>query len=106
MNAFFETGLSFLLFLPTFAIVAALYCAFPRMPRGVARRVADLVVVVLAGTLSVLAMRWGFHAADTGGGPLWRQILATLLSYATFLAVLALALPLRARWLRRLRAEA
>lgn len=101
MNAFFETALSFILFLPTFAIVGALYCAYPRAPRGVPRLLADLAVLALAGVLSVLAMRWGFRAGTGTAGALWKQIVATLSAYGAFLAVFCLAFPLRARWLRR-----
>lgn len=103
MNAFFSTGLSFLLFLPTFLIVGALYCAFPRRPRGAARWLADIGVVLVAAALSILAMRWGFHVSAGRGGDLWKQIVATLLAYGVFLGVLAVALPLRALWLRRSR---
>jgi hypothetical protein len=103
MNAFFETGLSFILFLPTFAIVGAIYCAWPRAPRGAMRWLADLGVLVLAAAASIVAMRWGFDASTGSGGHLWPQIVATLLAYGVFLAVLALAWPLRARWLRRRR---
>jgi hypothetical protein len=103
MNAFFETGLSFLLFLPTFAIVGAIYCAWPRAPRGAARWFADIGAVVLAAAASIVAMHWGFDAGTGSGGHLWRQIVATLLAYGVFLAVLALAWPLRARWLGRRR---
>jgi hypothetical protein len=35
------------------------------------------------------------------GGALWKQIVATLLAYGVFLGVLAIALPLRAAWLRK-----
>lgn len=103
MNAFFETGLSFLLFLPTFAIVGALYCAYPRTPRSTLRWLADFAVLILAGILSILAMRWGFHASAASGGMLWKQVVATLLAYGAFLGVFCLALPLRAAWLRRSR---
>ena len=106
MNAFFETGLSFILFLPTFAIVGALYCAWPRAPRGAARWLADVGVLALAAAASIFAMRWGFDAGTGSGGHLWRQIVATLMAYGVFLAVLALAWPMRARWMRsRSRAE-
>lgn len=104
MNAFFETGLSFILFLPTFLIVAALYCAFPRRPRGALRWLADLFVLAAAAVLSIQAMRWGFHSSAAGigkGGPMWKQIVATLYAYGAFLGVLCVALPLRALWLRR-----
>jgi TRAP-type C4-dicarboxylate transport system permease small subunit len=101
MNPTIETGLAFILFLPVFAIIGALYSLFPRNPRGIARRLGDLAVLVLAAVLSVFAMRWGFHAAAGVAGALWKQIVATLLAYGVFLAVVCLALPLRAWWWRR-----
>lgn len=101
MNPTIETGLAFILFLPVFAIIGALYCLFPRHPRGIARRLGDLAVLVLAAVLSVFAMRWGFHAAAGVAGALWKQIVATLLAYGVFLAVVCIALPLRAWWWRR-----
>jgi hypothetical protein len=101
MNPTIETGLAFILFLPAFAIIGALYCLFPRQPRGVARVFGDLAVLLLAAVLSVFAMRWGFHAAAGVAGALWKQIVATLLAYGAFLAIVCLALPLRAWWWRR-----
>jgi hypothetical protein len=103
MNAFFETGLSFILFLPTFAIVGALYCAYPRTPRSALRWLADLAVLGVAAALSILAMRHGFHASAAAGGTLWKQVVATLLAYGAFLGVLCIALPLRALWFARRR---
>lgn len=100
MNAFFETGLSFILFLPTFAIVGALYCAFPRTPRSAARWLCDLAVLAVAAALSIAAMRWGFHASTGRGGAMWKQVVATLYAYGAFLGVLCVALPLRALWFR------
>lgn len=102
MNSLFESGLAFLLFLPSFAIMGALYWWFPRQPRHATRRVADVIVVLAACIASIVAMRWGFANAS-GGGRIWPQVLATLLAYGVFLAIFAIAIPLRARWLRRLR---
>jgi len=101
MHSFFESDLSFLLFLPTFAIIGALYCAFPRKPRSALRWLVDIAAVLLAAVLSIVAMRWGFRASIGSGGALWKQIVATLLAYGVFLGVLAVALPLRTLWLRR-----
>jgi len=101
MNPSIETGLAFILFLPVFAIIGALYCLFPRQPRGAARLLGDLAVLLLAAVLSVFAMRWGFHAAAGVAGALWKQIVATLLAYGAFLAIVCIALPLRAWWWRR-----
>lgn len=101
MNPTIETGLAFILFLPVFAIIGALYCLFPRKPRGALRLFGDLAVLLLAAVLSVFAMRWGFHAAAGVAGALWKQIVATLLAYGAFLAIVCMALPLRALWWRR-----
>ena len=44
-------------------------------------------------------MLWGYSegVADARSGPIWRQVLAVLYAYGAFLAVLALAIPLRMR---------
>jgi hypothetical protein len=97
-----ETALAFILFLPWFAILGALYCLFPRQPRHARRRLADLAIVILAGALSIVAMRWGFDsvADSVGGGRIWQQIVATLAAYGVFLGILAIAIVVRARLLR------
>jgi TRAP-type C4-dicarboxylate transport system permease small subunit len=105
MNSPFEIGLAFILFFPVFCIIGVLYCAFPRRPRGGMRLLGDLLVLIVAAVLSIFAMRWGFHAAVGIAGPLWKQIVATLLAYGMFLAVVCLALPIRAAWFRRVTAR-
>lgn len=97
MNPAVETALAFILFLPSFAILGALYCLFPRTPRHLRRTLADLAVLLVTGALSIAAMRRGF-AAVAGEGRIWQQIVATLAAYGVFLALLALAVMLRA-WL-------
>lgn len=101
MQTVFGASLAFFLFLPVFAILGALYCAYPRTPRGVARWLADLAALVAAAAISLAVMRWGFSLATGVAGPIWKQIVATLLAYAAFLASLGVALILRAAWLRR-----
>ncbi|MEP7042948.1 MAG: hypothetical protein ABI843_07785 [Dokdonella sp.] len=103
MSPTVESGLAFILFLPVFFIIGALYCLFPRSPRGAARLLGDLGVLILAALLSVFAMRWGFHAASGVAGALWKQIVATLLAYGAFLGIVCIALPLRALWWRRIK---
>lgn len=91
--------LSLLLFLPWFALLGALYWVYPRTPRPLARRAFDTAVLMLALVLSIAGMLWGYSegAADARSGPIWRQVLAVLYAYGAFLAVLALAIPLRMR---------
>ena len=97
--------LSLLLFLPWFALLSALYWFFPRTPRPPARRAYDAMVLALALVLSIFGMHWGYAegVADVRSGPIWRQVLAVLYAYGAFLAVLALAIPLRMRLLERWR---
>lgn len=96
MSPGIETALAFILFLPSFAILGALYCMFPRHPRHARRTLADLAVLLAAGALSIAAMRWGF-ATVAGEGRIWQQIVATLCAYGVFLALLTLAVFVRAR---------
>lgn len=100
MNPTIEIGLSFILFLPWFVILGALYWLFPRQPRNLARRLFDVAVLALSVVLSIIGMRWGYLEADPNSGAIWRQVLATLVAYGIFLAVLCLAVPLR-HWLIR-----
>ena len=101
MNPTVEFNLTLILFLPWFAILGALFWIYPRQPRGPLRRGIDLAALVFALLASWLAMRWGMLEADPQAGAIWKQVLATLTAYGAFLAVLALAWPLRARLLRR-----
>lgn len=83
-------NLALILFLPWFAILAALYWFYPRhTPVTPARRRFDVAVLVLAFALSLLAGRYGFGSAEPG--PIWKQVLATLYAYKSFLAVIAVA---------------
>jgi hypothetical protein len=95
-------NLAFVLFFPVFCIIAVLYCVFPRRPRVIWRLLADIAVLISAAGLSISAMRWGFRAGTGVAGPIWKQILATLLAYAAFLSTIGLALLIRHFWLRRL----
>ncbi|MBW8369353.1 MAG: hypothetical protein K0M70_16060 [Arenimonas sp.] len=86
--------LALILFLPWFAILGALYWYYPRtLERTPARRRFDVMVLVAAFAASFIAGRWGFAIASTTieAGPIWRQVLASLLAYKAFLAVLAAA---------------
>jgi peptidoglycan/LPS O-acetylase OafA/YrhL len=96
-----DTYLAFVLFLPWFLVLGLLYCLFPRQPRGFGRLLADLLAVVLAATISLAGTAWAHGLADTSHGPLWRQLLATVVGYALFLLGLLCAFLLRAWLLRR-----
>lgn len=103
MPSSIQIDLAFILFLPAFCIVAALYCLYPRQPRGALRWIADLAVIILAAVASIVAMRWGFRSATGVGGALWKQVLATLLAFGFFFAVVGVAALARSRLFRRLR---
>ena len=101
MHSNLEASLAFILFFPAFCVVGLLYCLFPRTPRGALRLFADLCVLIVAAALSIFAMRWGFYATLGVGGAVWKQVTATLLAYAEFLAVIGVAWPVRTFLLRR-----
>jgi hypothetical protein len=94
-------NLAILLLLPWFAILGALYWLYPRQPRDRRRRIFDAIALVLALLAAFIGMRWAYANADLAVGAMWRQILASLVAYGLFLLVLGIALPLRARVLRR-----
>lgn len=86
--------LALILFLPWFLILAVLYWYYPRtLPRTTERRRFDLTLLAVAFTASFVAGRWGFAIASTSieAGPIWRQVLASLLAYKAFLAVIVIA---------------
>lgn len=101
MNPLIESGLAFLLFLPLFAILGAIYWLLPRQPRTRARRLGDMAALLIAAILSYLAVRWGFANATRAGGQIWAQVLAALLAYAVFVVCLLAAAFVRAWLLRR-----
>lgn len=97
--------LALILFLPWFAILGVLYWFYPRnLVRDGARRRYDLAALALAFIAAFLAGRWGYATAATGveAGPIWRQVLASLLAYKAFLVVLGAAWALRGQRFRRL----
>jgi len=97
MPANIQTDLAFILFLPAFCIVGALYCLYPRTPRGALRWIADLAVLAFAAVVSVGASRWGFQVAAGVGGALWKQVLATLLAFGFFFVTVGVATLVRGR---------
>ena len=98
MNTTVQLNLALILFLPWYAILAAVYWAWPRQPRTAARRAFDVAALAATTALSVASMHWGFLTADTRVGVLWKQVLATSVSYGVFLGALGLAYLLRG-WL-------
>lgn len=101
MNPLIESGLAFLLFLPLFAILGAIYWMLPRQPRTRARQLGDLGALLASAVLAYVAVRWGFANASRTGGQIWAQVLAALLAYAVFVLCLLVAAFIRAWLLRR-----
>jgi hypothetical protein len=95
--------LALILFLPWFLLIGALFRLFPRQPRDASRKRFDAIALAVAFVLSFGGMRWGYALglADVGTGAIWKQVLATLVAYGAFLAVMFMAVVLRTWWLQR-----
>lgn len=95
--------LAVILFLPWFLLLGTLFWLFPRQPRSAWRKSFDIAALAIAFVLSFIGMQWGYAlgAADVGAGAIWKQVVATLVAYGAFLAVLTVAVPLRTWWLGR-----
>jgi hypothetical protein len=98
-------NLAFILFFPTFCLIAGLYCWLPTKPRNGLRWVFDIAVITIALASSIVAMGWGFHRAEGVGAPIWQQAASTLAAYAMFLGVLVLGAGVRGVWIKRLRSS-
>ncbi len=99
MNPLIAHNLALILFLPWYAILGALFWFYPRQPRDGARRVFDSVSLALAIAAAAAGTGWGIANASPQPGVMWRQVLATSVSYGLFLAVLTVALLVRRVWL-------
>ena len=103
MNPTVQTWLALILFAPWYLLLAWLYLAFPRRRKTTLQRLWDWTAVGAAVGAAAIGMIWGFRNADTSAGAIWKQVLATSISYGLFLLVLALGLTLRhglQRWRR------
>ncbi|CAA9320315.1 MAG: hypothetical protein AVDCRST_MAG71-1232 [uncultured Lysobacter sp.] len=101
MSSGIQLNLALILFLPWFAILGTLYWLVPRTPRPAARKTLDVVALLAAVLAFVASVHWAYRHADPAYGSMWKQVLATAVGYAVFLAVLAVAFFLRRAWLRR-----
>ncbi|OGT59669.1 MAG: hypothetical protein A3E01_04180 [Gammaproteobacteria bacterium RIFCSPHIGHO2_12_FULL_63_22] len=100
MNSLVELNLALILFLPWYAILGFVFWRFPRQPRTVARRSYDIASLLMAFGLATASMQWSFHHATTNYGGMWKQVLATSVSYGIFLLVLTVATVVRWRLFR------
>lgn len=100
MHSQVELNLAIILFLPWFAILGAVYWVYPRRGRRtLARNLFDSGALVLATGAAVLATWWGIANADPDFGRMWRQVLASTLSYGAFLSLMVAAVFIRRRWI-------
>jgi hypothetical protein len=97
MNPTVELNLALILFLPWYAILAVLYWRYPREPRGPRRLAFDAGALLAAVVATTASLHWSYAAAGTAHGGMWRQVLATSVSYGVFLAVMTLAFFARRR---------
>ena len=91
MNPEVEFNLALVLFLPWFAILGALFWIYPRAPRHPMRAGYNLATLAMALVLSWIGMRWGMVNADPQAGAIWKQVLATLIAYGVFVAIVTVA---------------
>jgi hypothetical protein len=101
MNPLVEANLTLILFLPWFLILAALFWIYPRQPRGFARRLYDLVALVVSLGAFVASLYWMQGIADPTHGRMWPHILTTAGGYGVFLAAMLVAFVLRALLFRK-----
>jgi hypothetical protein len=105
MNASVAANLAFILFLPWYAILAVLWCVYPRAPNGLVRRTFDAVTLVVATLATIASTQWSYFFADTSVDAMWPQVLATAVSYGVFLAVMVAAFFVRHRCIVKPRAS-
>jgi hypothetical protein len=93
--------LALILFAPWFLILAVLYWVYPRQPRDTARRLFDVVALLVSVLAFIASLHWAHAHASRAHGTMWPQILATSVGYGVFLLVLTIAVFVRRAWLRR-----
>ena len=97
MNETVQLNLAFILFLPWYAILGALFWIFPRKPRTLGRWLFDVGSLAVATLATIASTQWSVLYADTSVDAMWPQILATAVSYGVFLAVMTAAALARRR---------
>ena len=100
MNSHVELNLALILFLPWYAILGFVFWRFPSQPRSPARRGFDRASLLMAFVLAIVSMQWSFNYAASSYGGMWKQILATSVSYGVFLLALTVATLVRWRIFR------
>lgn len=99
MNPLIELNLALILLLPWFAILAVLFWLYPRGPKTRKRWWFDASSLVLAIVAAALGTYWSYDNADPFWGGMWKQILASTISYGLFLLVMTAAFFLRRKYI-------
>ncbi len=90
-----ELNLALILFLPWYLVIVVVYWRLRRWPARWSGRVFDLLAIALSIAAAAIAGPWALAEADDSIGSMWPQILATVVGYGAFLAVITLAALLR-----------
>jgi hypothetical protein len=88
-------NLALILFLPWYLVILVVYWRLRRKPAPWLGRVFDLAAIAASIAAAAIAGPWALAHADDSVGSMWPQILATVVGYGAFLAVIALAALLR-----------
>lgn len=99
MNPLIELNLALILFLPWFAILAVLFWLYPRGLKTRKRWWFEASSLVLSVMAAALGTYWSYRNADPSWGGMWKQILASTISYGLFLLVMTAAFFLRRRFI-------
>ena len=106
--------LAILLLAPWLLVLGWAYFSYPKsLPRTLARRVFDVLALVVAATAAVECAMLGYDTTrlpevgsfGRASGAIWQQVLPALIGYGVCVGVLALALLLRQLIWRRARID-
>lgn len=90
MHAIVELNLALILFLPWYVLLAWLFWHMRARGKSTSTRLAALAFLVGSLAAAGIAGAWAFGHADPSAGAIWKQVLACVVGYGTFLAVLTL----------------
>lgn len=91
MHPHVELNLALILFLPWYLVILIVYWRMRRTPARWTGRAFDLAAIAISIATAAMAGPWALAHADNSIGSMWPQILATVVGYGAFLAVITLA---------------
>lgn len=95
MSPSIAQNLALILFLPWYLVILIVYWRMRRKPAQWAGRLFDLAAIAVSIVAAAISGPWALAHADDSIGTMWPQILATVVGYGAFLAVITLAALLR-----------